>query len=72
MLRQVDLIAAQNDETAERFRALGARPESVHTTGSIKFDGAQTRRDKIGDWWVYLFAAAGLIYAGQIFLRGTL
>lgn len=33
---------------------------------------AQTRRDKVGDWWVYVFAAAGLIYAGQIFLRGTL
>ena len=33
---------------------------------------AQTRHDKVGDWWVYLFAAAGLIYAGQILLRGTL
>ena len=33
---------------------------------------AQTRRDRIGDWWVYLFAVAGLAYAGQIFLRGTL
>jgi len=33
---------------------------------------AQTRRDKVGDWWVYLFAAAGLMYAGQIFLRGAL
>ena len=33
---------------------------------------AQTRRDKVGDWWVYAFAAAGLIYAGQIFRRGTL
>ena len=33
---------------------------------------AQTRRDRIGDWWVYLFAVAGLAYAGQILLRGTL
>jgi hypothetical protein len=33
---------------------------------------AQTRRDKVGDWWVYVFAGAGLIYAGQIFFRGTL
>ena len=33
---------------------------------------AQTRRDKIGDWWVYAFAAAGLIYAWQIFMRGSL
>lgn len=33
---------------------------------------AQTRRDRVGDWWVYAFAAAGLIYGGQILLRGTL
>jgi len=45
VLRQIDLIAAQNEETAERFRKLGARPQAVHTTGSLKFDGAQIRRD---------------------------
>ena len=33
---------------------------------------AQTRRNKVGDWWVYIFAAAGLIYAGQIFFHGNL
>jgi 3-deoxy-D-manno-octulosonic-acid transferase len=44
VLRHVDLIAAQNAETADRFRELGARPESVHVTGSLKFDGAQTSR----------------------------
>ena len=32
----------------------------------------QTRRNKVGDWWVYVLAGAGLIYAGQIFFRGTL
>ncbi|HMP04836.1 MAG TPA: 3-deoxy-D-manno-octulosonic acid transferase [Lacipirellulaceae bacterium] len=45
VLRQVDLIAAQNEETAERFRQLGARPAAVHATGSLKFDGAQTDRN---------------------------
>jgi 3-deoxy-D-manno-octulosonic-acid transferase len=45
VLRQVDLVAAQNAETAERFIALGARPEAVHATGSLKFDGAQTDRN---------------------------
>jgi 3-deoxy-D-manno-octulosonic-acid transferase len=45
ILRQIDLIAAQNDETAERFRALGAPAERVHVTGSLKYDGAQTERD---------------------------
>ena len=43
-LRRIDLIAAQNDETAERFLRLGARPAAVHSTGSLKFDGAQTNR----------------------------
>jgi 3-deoxy-D-manno-octulosonic-acid transferase len=42
LLRQVNLIAAQNDETAGRFRQLGA--ERVTVTGSLKFDGARTDR----------------------------
>lgn len=44
VLRQVDLFAAQNEETAERFRLLGAHPATVAATGSLKFDGAQTDR----------------------------
>ena len=44
MLRQIDLIAAQNEESAERFRALGAIDEYVHVTGSLKYDGATTNR----------------------------
>jgi 3-deoxy-D-manno-octulosonic-acid transferase len=35
----------QNDEYARRFIALGASPESVRITGSIKFDNAVTDRD---------------------------
>ena len=45
LLRQIDLIAVQDETYAERFRALGARPETVHVTGSMKYDGAQTDRD---------------------------
>jgi 3-deoxy-D-manno-octulosonic-acid transferase len=45
VLLQIDLIAAQNEETAARFRALGAPPKSVHVTGSLKYDGAQTNRN---------------------------
>ncbi len=45
VLREVDLVAAQNRETAERFLQLGARSEAVHITGSLKFDGATTDRD---------------------------
>jgi len=45
ILEQVDLIAAQDETYAARFRALGAPAAAVHVTGSIKFDGAQTERD---------------------------
>ena len=44
VLRSLDLVAVQNAEYAERFRQLGARPETVQVTGSIKFDGAETER----------------------------
>ncbi len=42
---QLQLIAVQSEEYAERFRALGALPENVCTTGSVKFDGVETQRD---------------------------
>ncbi|MBD9427389.1 lipid IV(A) 3-deoxy-D-manno-octulosonic acid transferase [Pseudomonas sp. PDM15] len=38
MLGELDLIAAQTEVEAERFRQLGARPTCVEVTGSIKFD----------------------------------
>ena len=45
VLRQIDVIAAQNDESADRFRALGAPADRVIVTGSLKYDGAQTDRN---------------------------
>jgi 3-deoxy-D-manno-octulosonic-acid transferase len=45
LMRQIDLVAAQDPTCAERFLALGARPEAVHVTGSMKYDGAQTDRN---------------------------
>jgi 3-deoxy-D-manno-octulosonic-acid transferase len=44
-LDRVDVIAVQNEEYAERFLALGAKPSSVCVTGSMKFDGAQMDRN---------------------------
>jgi 3-deoxy-D-manno-octulosonic-acid transferase len=44
LLRQVDLVAAQDETYAGRFLALGAPPASVQVTGSMKYDGAQTDR----------------------------
>jgi 3-deoxy-D-manno-octulosonic-acid transferase len=45
VLCQIDLIAAQNDESAERFRNLGSPHDRVHVTGSLKYDGASTNRN---------------------------
>jgi 3-deoxy-D-manno-octulosonic-acid transferase len=45
VLRGVQLIAAQDEASADRFRDLGADPQTVFVSGNIKFDGAETRRD---------------------------
>jgi 3-deoxy-D-manno-octulosonic-acid transferase len=45
LMQQIDVIAAQDETYAERFRSLGARPETVFVTGSMKYDGAQTDRN---------------------------
>lgn len=42
---RLSLVAVQNDEYAARFMALGAKPDVVHVTGSVKFDGARTDRN---------------------------
>ncbi|WP_428305928.1 3-deoxy-D-manno-octulosonic acid transferase [Lacipirellula sp.] len=68
-LERLDLIAAQNEETAERFRQLGARRETVHSTGSLKFDGAQTSRDNAKT--VALQQLAGLNASHTVFLAGS-
>ncbi|WAJ38190.1 lipid IV(A) 3-deoxy-D-manno-octulosonic acid transferase [Pseudomonas sp. GOM7] len=38
MLAELSLLAVQTQTEAQRFLALGARPECVEVTGSIKFD----------------------------------
>jgi len=38
MLAEMALFAVQTETEAQRFRELGARPECVRVTGSIKFD----------------------------------
>lgn len=68
-LRRVDLIAAQNEETAERFRRLGARTDAVRVTGSLKFDGAQT--DRANPRTAELREMAGLIGEEIVFLAGS-
>ena len=69
VLRRIDLIAAQNAETAERFQRLGARPEAVQSTGSLKFDGAQTDRGNARTR--ELRQLAGLDADDVVFLAGS-
>jgi 3-deoxy-D-manno-octulosonic-acid transferase len=69
VLRQIDLVAAQNAESADRFRALGAPPERVHVTGSLKFDGAST--DRRNPRTLALRTLAGLADNDIIFLAGS-
>lgn len=38
---KINLILSQTDEYAQRFREIGAAPESVIVTGSLKYDTAQ-------------------------------
>lgn len=44
LLSRFDALAVQNEIYAERLRQLGAPPERIHVTGSIKFDNVQTDR----------------------------
>jgi 3-deoxy-D-manno-octulosonic-acid transferase len=45
VLSRLDLCLVQTEEYAANFRALGAAPDQVHVTGSVKYDGACTERD---------------------------
>jgi len=44
LLSAIDLVAAQNEEYAQRFASLGAAYGAVQITGSLKFDGAVADR----------------------------
>lgn len=45
MLQRLSLVAAQSHEYAGRLRELGARTDTIHITGSVKFDGVPTDRN---------------------------
>ena len=44
-LRRIAVVAAQTEEYADRFRALGLPADRVEVTGSVKFDNLPTQRD---------------------------
>lgn len=45
VLARFDRLAVQTDEYADRLIELGARPEAVVVTGSVKFDGVDPERN---------------------------
>jgi len=69
VLRQLDIVAAQDEAYAERFRQLGVPGERVAVTGSMKFDGVQTDRDN--PQTRELIAVAGFARDDAIFLAGS-
>jgi 3-deoxy-D-manno-octulosonic-acid transferase len=44
LFRRIDLFAAQTEDYALGFKTLGAPPEAVHVTGSVKYDGVLADR----------------------------
>ena len=69
VLAEIDLIAVQNEEYGRRFLELGAPPEAVQTTGSIKFDGART--DRSNPDTQRLARLAGIAEDDVVFLAGS-
>ncbi len=69
LLRQLDLIAVQDDEYRRRFLDLGAAPAAVCVTGSMKFDGAET--DRRNPATIRLRELAGIAESDVIFLAGS-
>ncbi len=67
VLARVKLIAAQSQDDADRFIAIGAKTETVKTFGNIKFDveipqaiieqGSQLKTELFGNRFVWLIAS---------------
>lgn len=69
LLQSTSLVAVQNEEYAERFRQLGAVPDQIHVTGSLKFDGIDLDRENPATR--QLAALAGISDQDVVFLAGS-
>lgn len=69
MFSRIAWIAAQDDVYAERFRRLGARPEAVSVTGTMKYDTAVIGDHIPGD--AALAAAMGLSRRSPLVVGGS-
>jgi 3-deoxy-D-manno-octulosonic-acid transferase len=68
-LGRISIVAAQTEEYADRFRRLGVPPERLVVTGSVKFDGLETRRDNPRS--IALREAFGLRPDEVVFIAGS-
>jgi 3-deoxy-D-manno-octulosonic-acid transferase len=59
VLKDVDMICAQSEGDAERFRQLGALPERVVLSGNLKFDSEPPRSDSFPRILEKTISAAG-------------
>ena len=69
IMRQLDLVCVQSETYADWSRRLGAKPEAVHVTGSLKFDNARTDRDNPATQT--LRQLAGIASDEIVFLAGS-
>lgn len=69
ILRQIDLLAVQDETYAGRFRELGAPAANLHVTGSMKYDGAETDRENAAT--VRLRQLASIGRDEVVFLAGS-
>jgi 3-deoxy-D-manno-octulosonic-acid transferase len=69
IMRRLDLVAVQSDTYAGRFHSLGVRGESIHVTGSLKFDGAESDRNNPAT--LLLRKTAGFQDDDLVFIAGS-
>jgi 3-deoxy-D-manno-octulosonic-acid transferase len=67
--RRLDLVAAQTDEYARRFRDVGVSASRIQITGSVKYDGLESDRDNSET--VALRKALGLSGSEILFVAGS-
>jgi 3-deoxy-D-manno-octulosonic-acid transferase len=69
VLQDLSLVAAQSEESAERFCALGVPAAKCHVTGSLKFDGVLSDRED--SRVVALADLVGISAGEQVLLAGS-
>lgn len=69
VLQQVRLFAAQSDEDAERLIKMGARAESVHVAGNLKYDVRAPKQSRVAEWVLKAAAGRPIVVAGSTVAR---